>query len=639
MLDGRALRFAWWMVHVVHPDITYSVTMKSSTLILVHHSFDPVRVKSLFPTSRWIFFSRDMERKKSWEAAFGVARKIAYKPQLTRISYSLRDDFVDWATQVGKGNWDNWLWWLTRLASRSNAISPLYLYVCYIEVLKEIVRDQGTSIVVVVESWELLETVRLNLSHAANIAVPFPVMCMISRFKNALTEVAKFCYQWGRYLLNSSYYWIAARITKMKFPPKREIIYDRDHVVIHTCIDDACMKDDGQFVDRYYDGLATHLTTKGKKVSTLIWLYNVKRRSRLQALRWFRSHADSFLVPEDYYGPVDFVKSALMVIRSGYLTVNHDLRFNGADYSPILRNEQSLQRRFVGAAYFVNQKAMFRKWKELGIHVESYIDTWELKSCEVPALVAIKEYFPDCTRVAYQSVALVPRLMFANYKTTPEEFRASPHADLLIANGEVSKSALIREGFPGAAVHLGPSLRHLYLNDKAGSAKESTNEHTVLICLPLMVFTSVELLEVCYAAFPIGRDSDRYVVKFHPMAQMDEIKSRLSFQWPSHFQIAEGSMAEWIDRSSCVIISESSTMVEALYKQRYTIVYGKETDIDIIALDVVDDIKGWSYVTSIEGLKASAEQSRSYRMDKSDDVLKGLFDFTMERLDPLLAGN
>lgn len=615
--------------------------MKSQELILIHKSLSPHKVVRLFPKTKWIFLGKDYLDRQRWENVLGKGLKIDYKKRLTDVSYSLRDEFIEWSAELGRPHWDHWEWWITRLAARNNLGSPFYLYVCYLEVLKDITKERGEPLIIISESWELLDIIDSHWGKGSKISRPFYWQRSFNRTNAFLKEKSHFVLSWGKFFLKSFLEWFAARLTKLKRHPKSDHIFDTNHIVIHTAIDDACFEDGGVFKDRFYPGLAEYLRRRGQKVSILLWIYNVNKKNIFEIFRWFRKNNESFLIPQDYYNLFDCFCSFLSVVKSSAFEFqNEKCVFKGINLFLLIDYEQRLQSISIWTAYFINQIRIFKKWKRLGYCLKAYIDTWELKNCEVPALVGIKKNYPLCKTIAYQHCAMIPKLLFFNYKTTVDEFMASPHADIGIANSEINKRFLEREGFPVSFIKLGPALRFKYLEKEWNSVIGGSDDKkiSILICLPLKFSSACEILEICYEVFTVQQNDFKICIKSHPMMNFSALKRQLSFNWPENFELVEGSMKKWLSQSDVVISSDSSTMVESVYKKGIgTIVIGKETDIDIIPLDIVENDNLWKLVYKSEKLRDTVKEIYFEKREYIRETCDNFFEFNMNLLDSVFS--
>ncbi|MFC1804627.1 hypothetical protein ACFLZ3_02220 [Candidatus Omnitrophota bacterium] len=609
-----------------------SAAVNKQKLILVHNSLPSFKIAKLFPKTKWIYFGKEYLHKSRWETVLSIDLKIDYKEILTDVSYSLRDEFVEWSANLGRPYWKHWEWWITRLATRNNMSSPLYLYACYLEVLKTVTKQSTESLIVISESWELLDVISGHFLEKLSILKPFYWRQILKRNIAIVKEKLNFVFSWFYFFKKSSYEWLLAKSTRLNAHPKSEDVFSPNHIVIHTCINDACIGNNGKFKDRYYPGLAEYLRNKGMRVSTLIWFYNFDKEKLPEAFRWFRNNGESFLIPQDYYNLFDCFYSFAVILKSAYFRFSKNKRFfRGMDLLPLINYEQKLQSRDTGTAYFVNQVRMFYKWRILGYHLKAYVDFWELKNCEVPALFGIKKNYPLCKTVAFQHGALMPKLLFSNYKTTPDEFNASLHADIGIANSRINKEILAKDGFPESFIKLGPALRYKWLKEYGDSIKNGNARDGILVCLSLSTDISYEMLNIVYQALSLETNFKIWI-KPHPMMNFYELKKRLSFTWPDSFNVIEGNIEKWLPLSKVVIVSQSSSMVDAVFLRTRTIIIGRETDIDIIALDIVENSKLWKVVYNSSQLRDVVNEFYNSKEKYAGENNNDFFEFDMDLL-------
>jgi surface carbohydrate biosynthesis protein (TIGR04326 family) len=608
-----------------------------SPRLILYHVSEVHAISAQQRGLEWLFLGRDYRGKREWERNLGAERRLNYKRHLTKVSYELRNEYIGWISELGRPFWNQWEWWISRLATRSNAISPLYLYVCYLEILRSVLTNRGEDLVVVSESWELLESIENTFSDVVVCVKPNPVRKSVYGKVHVTKHACMFCLSWSKFILLTSLELVLARLSRSG--RVNETPFRNNHAVIHTCIDDFAAETAAEFKDRYYPGLKEYLESAGIAVSTLIWLCNVKLARKYALFKWFRARSESFLIPHDYMSIFDLLKVFETIVKSGNFALNSAVKFRGLDISPLVQNEQRLQRRNTGGAYFVLQKFMIRRWREIGYSLALYFDTWELKHCEVPAIHAIRENFPSCRVASYQHGALVPKLLFANYKTTSEEFSHAIHGDFLIANSGATKRYLTSEGFPETSITVGPALRYAYLQGKTHGRPKSANK-VVLVCLPMMTSTAEEIMETVHAASLASIEGLTMYVKFHPMMNTEELLRRLSFRWPSSYHIASGTMGEWLAKSDCVVVAESATMVESVYFTIPTIVLRKETDIDILPLDMISDLEDertCEFVVGPSELRESVVRIMRGRPHDTHTNVCDFFEFSFDSLSEKLV--
>ena len=605
-------------------------------IILVHASSSPRKLAKSFPNTRWIFFGQGYLKRLEWIEALGADLKINYKDLLTELSISLKDEFISWSVRLGRPHWDKWYWWISRLANRNNLNSKFYLYVCYIEVLKRILRQDEQPLIIISDNWELMKVIDRYTQRQEVVLRPYAFRSAIGKSYSYCREKIFFVLAWGYFFIKNIYELLACRLSRTKNHPKKDYIYNKAHVVIHTCVDDGCISDDGVFKDRYFPGLADYLTSKGKKVSTLIWLYNVKNKNLFNVFRWFRSNNESFLIPQDYYNILDCLYAFFITVKSAMFKFSKkDAYFKSVDISPLIRLEQALQARDIGAAGFITRIKLFRKWKSLGYSLKTYIDLWELKNCEVEAIIEIRNHYPDSKTIGFQHNALVSGLLFGNYITTPDEFEASPHPDFGVVNSVKVKEFLIDEGFPESFLRLGPALRYSWIKKALVPQGDLVKKESILICLSLSLDISVEIMEMAFRA--LGNNPDYKIwVKLHPMMPKKKLMQKLSFNWPANFSLAQGTIGTWVKRAKLVITGQSSAMVDAISMGTMTVVIGRETDIDIIPLYMSENTAMWKIAYNPKQLADAVDEFYVLQDKEINSATKDFFEFRMELLNEII---
>lgn len=617
--------------------------MSNLKIILVHSAIPANWLKRPGKGVSWLFLGRSYSERLKWEKALGREWKINYKQELTAASYALRDEFIKWSADLGRPYWKRWYWWIGRFASRNNLTSKFYLDLCYLEVLKTVLAQQKGPVIVIAESRELLKTIFRYWKDKSVLVRPFSFMHLVLAFSSLGSENLKFFLAWAKFFKKSLREQLAARFSAFTCGFGSSRMFEDGRVIIHTCVDDACLGSDGEFRDRYYPFLADFLREKGKKVSTLIWLYNVKKMGLVEVFRWFRKNRNSFLIPQDYYNLLDCLYAFMILFKSSRLKFAQDkCYFRGVNISALIKAEQFIQSRDSGSAYFVNQIALFRRWKKLNYRFDYYVDTWELRNCETAAIFGIRANYPACRIVAYEHIALIPKLLFFNYKTTPEEFNASWHPDIGIANCRINKEFLLREGFSEPFVKVGPALRYLWLKKYADRNLSLDKTSGVLVCLPLSADVTLSLLETVYQAFS-GQPDMEIKIKIHPMMNFAGLKKKLSFCWPDNFLIVEGGMEEWLKSVKVAVVSQGGAMVDAVYLGVPTVIVGQETDIDIVPLDMLDSLswgqndKNWKVAYNCADLQQAVKYFYGLTRPEKPGRIKDFFEFEMSLLDKVFT--
>ena len=150
---------------------------------------------------------------------------------------------------------------------------------------------------------------------------------------------------------------------------------------------------------------------------------------------------------------------------------------------------------------------------------------------------------------------------------------------MIVANSELTRSQLIKAGFPEDRIQIGPSLRFSHLfEDTSVSGPEA---RSILVALAFDADASRELLKMLVSAF--REDDDvRFYIKAHP-AVTDLMFEKLiaGLCLPPFMQRVCGSMGEWIPRATCAVSGATTAAFELAVAGVPLVLVGREADLDI----------------------------------------------------------
>lgn len=570
-------------------------------LILVHSKQKMSRVAKEYSGLRWVYFGTNYRIRLKWEDALGTHDRISYKKDLRDISYSMRDEYVELINRLGKPFWTQWEWWMTRLANRNTLSSQLYLNLCYLEVLKLLIKRAEDPLVLIIESPYLFKSILSNAHLAEEVSSYNSTERQFLCIRNSLRMWFRFVYIWSRAFLTHLFEMFAVLVTGRQKGFKKDIVTQKDHMIIHTCVQNG-RKESDLIKDHFYPELSSQLQKMGNPVSILAWTYNVPFRKLIGLMKKLRNSEQSFLISQDYLSIFQFISSFQTIQRSSrFIDDTVRIDFKGLDVKDLIKGEQTEQKFDVSNMYFLNLKHAFKQWKTIGINVESFIMPWEFKYYEVPAVIGLREHFPDCRTFSYLYHSLIPMLLMANFKTTTEELEACPLAKIRIVNSELSRNYLIDNGFPSSSLKLGPALRYRYLQ-RNNQQIQSNGKKRVVVFLPMKISSACEVMWMVFKAFGYDRSREIYI-RAHPFLNIKNLKRDSNFDWPAHFCLTSESQEECFINTKVAIVCDTGIMVEILYRGIKTIVLSKETDLDLNFLDTCEQSNEWFLANDSEQLK------------------------------------
>ncbi len=529
-------------------------------------SFTLITKKQLAPKfrGRWIYFGEDYLDMCRWEKWLGQAERLSYAQWLPQTFKELRGAFIQWVSDLGKPYGDSLDWWMTRLSGRNPLQTPIFLHICYVDILhKHFLGELSGECLIVCEDWYLLRSIEANLKRAGyptKRSQFWQARAAASALKGLLDTFAR----WGYAL---SYQLFTLLVVKLLF--RKEASQGsgkKKQVIIHTCVDEACLGADGKFHDRYFAGLSEWLETQGYQVRTIPWLFNVKRPA-FSAYLWLKRSSSQFLIPENYLQLTDYVKSVWRIFRGG-LILRGEHRFSHYNVTALIKRERLANYSAAGWVKFLLYIPFFERWTHDGNHCDIFIDMFENMPCERPLIKAVRQYSPETLTVGYQHATIPDELM--GYGVTIDEWGSRIFPDRIVTNGPASAGVLAKEGFPADAIATGPAFRYSYLFDKTwlkpcAARLGNVSGQIVTVLLPLDIPAAVELL------LAVVRQADRVMeaglcveLKIHPM--LPEVKlmraAGLS-QLPSGWGWAAGSMHEQLGKTVIAIGMGTAALLDA----------------------------------------------------------------------------
>lgn len=503
--------------------------------------------------------------------------RLATGELLTAKAWELRRPFVEWIAELGRSYGNSLLWWMSNFPEKNIDDNDFFLNLCYLEIAEETIKSSSSGICIIVEDWALGVTLRKALRKAG---LPNRILGAVWLWH--LGGVAREIFTFGRrwfsgLLLLARQYWAARRTRHLQVPPLPPARVPR--VLLHTCVDDACINDDGHFRDRYFTELPAWLIEKGYDVVTLVWPHNL-RGSYTAAFSWFRRNQQKFLIPEDYFRLRDYFKAMVIMLRQLWVPAG-STGFTGKDILPLVWREHLRQASAVGKVRFFLYGPMIQRLKQLGWRIDYYLDMFENMSIEKPIAQAIHTHYPEAAILGFQHAPICPFTLA--YTVGQGELAGARQVfpDRLVSLGQFFLEILAADGFPQAFLRLGPALRYLYLYDETKlPLTKKDSEKVILITLPLALEAAVEILNLVPQM--LEEFSCRVAIKPHPM--MDRHRLLKAGKIDASFKPviwADGDMSSWLTQSICVIGTATAAILEALAYWVPVVVIGRQVGLDM----------------------------------------------------------
>ena len=519
-------------------------------------------------------------------------QRISYAGCLSDTFRRLRPELIRWTAKLGAPYGSSLEWWMSSLAGKNVLATPIFLHICYLDVLSQITREwPGGALLIVCEDEYLLAAMKRLLraaGHSTTRTAGWPVHLALYTF----SEVARIAYRWIKAIGMLVAQFAAARLTRHR----RRRAGPRDagkEALIHTCIDDTCFGPNGEFRDRYFCGLADWLRGRGYHVTMLPWVYNT-RRNVFENFRWFRSSRDSFLLVEDYLRATDLFRCGWKLARCGRILKGKQ-RFGLHDVSPLVHRERRISASPSLLLRFLLYGPALERWIAEGHECTVFIDMFENSAPERPQIASLRKCSPATLLIGYQHGA-ASLSEFLPYAIDPDEWRHGIFPDRIVCSGEFTANILVRGGFPQDHVVAGPALRYRHLVDRSraslsSSAACAAPRRQALVMLSLELSGALELLHRLLAIRELlAQCSLEVVLRAHPMTDRGILLRACGLNGlPAAWTWGDAPLAEQLARAAVVISTGTNAQVDAAASGIPVVCVKRELGFDYNFLDYWSD--------------------------------------------------
>lgn len=539
---------------------------------------------------RWIYCGDDYLDMLRWERALPGCERISYADRLSGTFRRLRPDLIRWTAGLGAPYGASLAWWMSALAGKNVMSTSIFVHICYLDVLSQIVRERPDDRLLIVCEHEYLLAAIRRMLHAAGRQAVRTAGWRASFAAYALSEAARIAYRWIKWIGAQAGRLAAARLTRSL---RRDAVpgVAAKQVLMHTCIDDACLAADGTFSDRYFCGLADWLRGRGYQVTLLPWVYNT-RRNVFWILRWLRSSRESFLLPEDYLRAADYFECARQLVRAGCI-LKGEHRFGDFDVTPLVLRERLIVTSPSLHMQFLLYGPALARWIAQGHACDVFIDTFENAPPERPQIASLRKCSPRTLLIGYQHGATSLR-EFLPYAIEPDEWQRGLFPDRIVCSGEFTAGLLVQGGFPRSHVVAGPAVRYRHLIEPppAGAEEregrpEGASPRRILVLLPLELAGAVELVHRLLAIREFfAQRALGLAVRAHPMTDRAVLLRYCGLNGlPAGWTWSDALLAAELARAQIVIAAATNAQVDAAASGVPVICVRRELGFDYNFLD------------------------------------------------------
>ncbi len=521
----------------------------------------------------WIFLSPDYVKFLAWSRALPTEFKnLKISSELQKIAVTLRQPFQQMIADLGKRH-NSLAWWASRISERNTMVCNLFLYCCYLYLVYEKIKVLSGTLLVVCESWAVLECLSSRWDGNDNYSVEW------LKKRSVITTTAGYYLKilarlWGfgcRFFLKQKGRW-----TPVASAEGKQI------VLISTFVDETCFDHNLAFHDRYFPQLAEWLEQKGFRVIINPRFINRGRDVYNRNPGKF----PCFLFPAQYYRIRDYLFAIWQACLITSIQIGEVKLIGDINVVKIVVEEKK------SSAFDCLEEIMSynlpKRLVESGLHISISIDSFENMIYEKMMIMGFRKYSSRTKLVGFQHAALYP-LALCLYVVS-EEIQNGLIPDLVVTNGVFFREVLIQDGFPADRLVVGPALRYSYLWDITSDlGNDEHKDIDILVPLPQLTGDALELLMKVIQAFASDYDL-RIAVKPHPLVPLQRVLEGFgNLDLPARFHIFEGSMKEALRRTRLVISGSSNVLYDVVAAGIPVVIVGRNAALDLNPLGFYPD--------------------------------------------------
>lgn len=533
---------------------------------------------------------RDYSNMLIWrEHLSGIAHQVEFSKELQLKANELRRPFLDFIAEIGHQN-NKFAYWSSTFFEKNTVLSPLFLYCCYLEVLKDYLNHNSKfmPIIIISDSWSFLETIKINFSSP---------LVEIAFLKNNVSKTISTLKGYSEIIKNSVFFVAKSLLeyTASKIYRKNDFLYTNENfkhkksklIILRTWVHSNFFDKEGIFNDAYLPSLANWIKTKGYdiKIIPLILMPKPDIRSILKSYKnmilLLRKEENNFIVPWDYLKVRDIFNTFKMCLGQLWLRFDRQIFHNWSLH--ILLNEE--RRRFA-----LNQRGLgcilhyllFKRLAEKNVEIERVIYSFENMLTEKLFLIGLKKFYPNTKSIGFQHSVLFPLKL--DMYISEKEITKIPLPSKIVCSGDFFRKIMIKEKYPAEKLEIGPALRFAHIYNKKENIKFENK--CVLIACPGY---RNELIELLYKVFTALRDEDVSLwIKPKPDTPMidviDEIMKKTNIN-PAKIKKVSGSLSELLNQANIMITIASGAIIDGIASGIPVLRIKREMGLDLDPLD------------------------------------------------------
>ena len=484
---------------------------------------------------------------------------------LNDVSIEIKEDFHELLDVLYNDIDCNIDWLLNSVFSRNNYLSNVFLDLCYLELIKRTLKVRKVRKVIVGNRAQKL----VFTDFCRNYKLDIIVHCHASLWSAIKNYSLPF-----RHILEN----ILRSIQFLIYKDKKRLIrdFDTEGIIILDTFLMPSMISNGEYVDRYYNGLTENLPNKIKKrVYFAPILTHGINTSALKTMHELKNN--QFIFNFDYLNLSDYLYAITSPLRILRKRLDH-YYFHGYKITNILKND--IYRNIANPSSFqgILTYLFFRRLKLSKVRIELVIDWFENQVVDKGFNKGRSDYYPMTRSIGYEGY-IVSNEFYFHHRPTEAEFRNGVIPDKIAVIGTGLCDDICKYYNP-LPVITAPAFRYSKISSVSQTQQvHKKNRHIILAALPVNLNYAKDIICMLNDAL---RDEDnnieKIIVNYHPALNINRLVYLIE-DWIDKYDINDESFSSLIGKIDIVVSNSSSTCVESLAYGVPVIIIGSRNGI------------------------------------------------------------
>lgn len=436
-------------------------------------------------------------------------------------------------------------WWCENTSSRNTYASPLFHYVCSIELLKEILCKESFSIdKIIVDSKSLFNVIEDLIQKSGNESIEIVYKKELSK---TIKDLLKFLYyEWFFFIR------LCRKIISMMLPGSKSYLDSENPLtLVDTFITSSYIEE-----DRWYGSFWENIDKKIQKeiffVPTVVDEGLIKFYKILKGIRFSQKN---YILKEDFLYLSDFIEAYKHKRRVKKINIGKSF-LEGVDLTELIKECLLLNRDVHSTMESFLTYKFIKNLSLKNVKVRLSIDWFEGHSVDKMWNLAMYNYFPSTKRIAYETFRSFP--YYLSTYPIPIERESHTIPDIFAVQGPACVEG-IKEFLPDLEVISVPAFKNQHVWNDQNTIIKNTN--IILVAFPISLHTSVDMLESLIENSKKNNSlKASYILKPHPVNSIKDIESKLTVDLPSCFKFSSKESFPVLLSESSILITEASSV-------------------------------------------------------------------------------